>query len=160
MALVNCRGAVEGLSSLSGTTFLMPPSGLRSTPMGSMASAECTSCGLKAEHLCLDVGVSPIYSFVSNALSYCLKCVVLTAEPRLNSAASIRHVTKYLADSHPEARHLVEIAEAIATAIDRKCGKFGTERKDVQYREGSAKPSQCPRCSKKTLRLEMVGIWD
>lgn len=104
--------------------------------------------------------MSPIYSFVSNALSYCPTCEALTAEPRLNSAESIRHVTKYLANSHPEAGHLVEIAEALATAIDRKCGKCGTKQKDVRYREGSAKPSQCPRCSQKALLLEMVGIWD
>ena len=127
--------------------------------MGLMASAQCSSCGLKAEQLFLDIGMSPVFKFVSNALPYCMKCEALTTEPRLMRPGSLRSLTNYLRTVRPGAEDLAETLDIVATALERACGKCDTKQKDLRYSD-SGKPFKCPRCSKKTLRLESVGIWD
>jgi hypothetical protein len=97
------------------------------------------------------------FHFVSNALSYCGKCERLTTEPRLNSPENIRAAAPYVGNARPE--DLVELAQIIASAIDRRCGRCKTRLKTLRYSD-AGKPSKCPKCSKKTLRLEPVGIWD
>jgi hypothetical protein len=127
--------------------------------MGLMACVECSSCGLKAEPLCLHFGRSLVFSFVSNALSYCAKCETLTTEPRFTRPDDIRALAKYLRTGNPGPEHLAELLEATATALDRACGKCSTTLKDLRYSD-SGKPFKCPRCSQKALRLESVGMWD
>lgn len=128
--------------------------------MGQLASAKSTSCDLSTETLFLDIGMTLEFNFVSNVLSYCPKCKSLTTEPRFNSPTQIRAAIKHPAESRPEAAHLAHLADAIATAIERKCRTCGTRQKAVRYSERSAYPFKCPRCSKKTLRIEPSGVWD
>lgn len=127
--------------------------------MGLMASAECSACGLRAERLGIGIGMSSVFSFVPNALSYCATCETLTTEPRITRPDSIRELAKYLRSDTAGSNDLAELMEVVATALERACGKCGARLKDLRYSE-SGKPFKCPSCSKKPLRLEPVGMWD
>lgn len=128
--------------------------------MGLMASAKCGSCNLTAEQLFLDVGRSFVFTFVANALCYCPQCETLSTEYRLKSAESIRAVAKYLGNGRVDAQNLVELAEAIAVAIDHRCGTCRAKQKAVRYSIRSSKAAKCPRCSERALWIEPAGIWD
>jgi hypothetical protein len=128
--------------------------------MGLLTSAECGGCGLEAARLCLDIGMSPAFNFVSNALAYCPTCERLTAEPRFLRPETLRRRAQHTGSWTLTAADIAELAAALATALERTCRKCHTKQRDVRYVEGSEKPHRCPRCSRTKLRLQPVGIWD
>jgi DNA-directed RNA polymerase subunit M/transcription elongation factor TFIIS len=129
-----------------------------------MLSAHCSACTLRADDLCLGVGMSITYSFLQNELVYCGKCEHLTTAPRLYSPESFAEFVKRLKPQQDDSQWRDDLLRSVAQALHRHCPKCDTPwkilRLDDTLDNRPARPVKCPRCAKRTLRIHFAGCWD